>query len=321
MTKISHLSNTHDALHLLRPNLPRYTLCKRDDTRLAFSMSHLSYLEKTLLSVKDSLLVYVLSFWNPDDILVSATLSTVLQGVVRYYQSLVWDIDKHLQHWFRDGSKSFRSVLGVCGAAVSGSQILQFFDRTKYLDSDLDIFLRVAGLLRMGEWLVTQGYRHTSSSENYDALNEEVLHLSRYVASPTVIFIQKVQLVAVDMDPVHHILFDFHSTAVMGFLTCNMVVSVFPRSTHVLKKSYMTKIRTESPTRTKHWKTKYQRRGFRIIHKQSKDVHADLKLGKRSTTDCNSWVIKLDGDLPFCITNSDSYARIAEPGIWRLGTN
>ncbi|KAJ6464316.1 hypothetical protein DFH09DRAFT_1346829 [Mycena vulgaris] len=226
-------------------------------------MSALSAFESTLLCMTDSLLVHLLSFWDPKDILASATLSPVIHGILQHYRQLVWDVDIHFRPWFQNPAE-FRSILRITGAVVSGSQILQFLDRTNYLSSDMDIFLRIGGVTRIGKWLSLQGYRFGSLASDYQTFDVQVQRLSRmlvaqnsslphgppirnvynyqrFVASPSVTYIQKVQLVVVDMDPVHHVLFDFHSTAVMNYMTPDTIVSLFPNSTFVLRKTYVTK--------------------------------------------------------------------------------
>ncbi|KAJ7476315.1 hypothetical protein B0H11DRAFT_1917533 [Mycena galericulata] len=289
----------------------------------------LSFLEKTLLVMDDNLLAYLFSFWDPHDILKFSRSSSVIQGILQQYRQLVWDPDTYFQPWFREPTALFRSTLRETGAIVSGSQILQFFDRIKYLNSDLDIFLRIGGVLQMARWLVRQGYHLTPEQPDYETFHRNVIRVScriltstvnqdtgiravynyqRFVASATVIYYQKIQLIAVDIDPVHHVLYDFHSSkwlsamsqristitaAVMNYMTSDQVVSVFPRSTFILRKSYISKTRNEKRQRTDVWKSKYEERGFRMIHRRSRGQHNDLRQGKRTSTDCHSWIMKL----------------------------
>lgn len=194
----------------------------------------LSRFESILLSVTEPLLIYIISFWDLRDILTCGTLSSVLQNIVRYYKTCVWDPDRFFRPWFKDDAKLFRGILQRCGAVVSGSQILQFFDRTRYFDSDMDIFLRIGGVCEMGCWLTEQGYKFQSISKHYDAFSRSLLRLSnslvsgqgttaeetvkgvfnykRYVATSTVVYLQKIQLVVVDTNPIQHIVFGFHSS-------------------------------------------------------------------------------------------------------------
>ncbi|KAJ6579172.1 hypothetical protein DFH09DRAFT_913344 [Mycena vulgaris] len=239
---------------------------------------------------------------------------------MQQYRKIVWDPDRHFQPWFGDCTEDFRSVLYESGAIVSGSQILQFLDRTTYLNSDMDIFLRIGGVLTMGNWLEARGYSRTCDSEDYvnhfkfqrdviqtacrvitggarlETAVKGVYNYRRFVGSTTDIYNQKIQLVAVDTNPVQHLLFDFHSTAVMNYMSCDTIVSVFPLSTFILRKSYISRTRPESPARISAWKDKYRARGFRLINKRSRGKHGDLKQGKRTSTDRHSWTMTLKGE-------------------------
>ncbi|KAJ6501442.1 hypothetical protein C8R47DRAFT_1211021 [Mycena vitilis] len=342
-------------------------------------MPKLSHLEATLLSAPEPLLLRVVSFWTLWDIINCHALSTTMHGIVRYYKSLAWDPDFHFRPWFIDEPSTFRAMLKDYGAVIAGSQVVQLLDRSKYPDSDMDIFMRSGSVEPMGYWLQHQGYRFQNATPTYDDVGNQaflasirclstklvsnkrkddpvnrVFNYQRYIASRTIIYHQVIQLVAVDMNPIHHIIFDFHSTGVMNYMTADTVVSVFPRSTFLLHKSYSTRNRTERETDAAKWRCKYRDRGFRIIRKRTRGNHTDLKLGKRSSNDRHAWVIRLEPPplrqrefelsllgltVPICpnplygqletdvhfdvmhwrsgATLTDSFARVAEPGIWR----
>ncbi|KAJ7040617.1 hypothetical protein C8F04DRAFT_1253937 [Mycena alexandri] len=241
----------------------------------------LSRLEATLL-YSETVLFRLLSFLSLQDIVVCSSLSSIILNVIRYYKSVVWNPDVFFRPWFNVEPEIFRSTLNICGAVVAGSQINQFLDRTRYENSDMDIFLRIGGLQRMGEWLAAQGYRFVSSSTSYGAFRRTVARLStrlviasasndtvkgvfnyeRYVASTEVVYHQRIQLAVVNMNPIHHVLFDFHSTAVMNHMVSDAVVSVFPRSTFLLCKSYVSKSTPETAERSEQWRAKYRERGW-----------------------------------------------------------
>ncbi|KAJ7157063.1 hypothetical protein C8R43DRAFT_832426, partial [Mycena crocata] len=221
------------------------------------------------------------------DILTCELVSSTFRQIVQYYKSVAWDPDAFLHPWFIDDPAAFRSILKQCGAVVSGSQMIQFFDRTTYHGSDMDIFLRIGGVLPMSGWLENQGYNLISSHNGYPDVKRKVNRLliskmnehpcvqndtvkavhnyQRFIASLTVVYSQKIQLITVDMNPIHHVMFDFHSTAVMNYMTSDAVVAVFPISTFILRKSYTTRCRKETETHTTQWRFKYKDRGFRFI--------------------------------------------------------
>ncbi|KAJ7106080.1 hypothetical protein C8R43DRAFT_863192, partial [Mycena crocata] len=247
----------------------------------------LSSFEANLLSAPEPLLLRILSFWSLQDIITCETLSSAFRNIVGFYRSVAWNADNFFRSWFLDSPSWFRAVLKSCNAVVSGSQLVQFFDRSTYFESDMDIFLRIGSVSRMGVWLECQGYILDCTSQGYHDVSHDVDALltskmtygplmqdntvqsvhnyKRFVASPTVVYLQKIQLVIVDMNPVHHILFDFHSTGVMNYMTFNTVVSVFPVSTFIRRKSYTARSRRESENCTTTWKSKYMTRGFRLV--------------------------------------------------------
>ncbi|KAJ7829047.1 hypothetical protein B0H13DRAFT_1916682 [Mycena leptocephala] len=196
-------------------------------------MGPLSSIESFMLCIHKDLLAHLLSFWDPTDITVFSATSYVAHGLIKHYCELVWDVDTYFQPWFRDGTEKLRNALRQSGAIVSGSQIIQFFDRTKYPGSDMDIFLRIGGVLNMTRWLTAQGYHLDAKTEGYGCLHRALLRTTtrillpnsvpnrpiravynyhRYVASTTSVYYQKIQLVVVDINPVQHVLFDFHSS-------------------------------------------------------------------------------------------------------------
>ncbi|KAJ7815296.1 hypothetical protein B0H13DRAFT_1924266 [Mycena leptocephala] len=133
--------------------------------------------------------------------------------------------DTYFQPWFRDGTEKLRNALRQSGAIVSGSQIIQFFDRTKYPGSDMDIFLRIGGVLNMTRWLTAQGYHLDAKTEGYGCLTEPycgrlpgyycltrahrpiraVYNYHRMLRQQLLCTI-KIQLVVVDINPVQHVL-------------------------------------------------------------------------------------------------------------------
>ncbi|PPQ87265.1 hypothetical protein CVT26_003247, partial [Gymnopilus dilepis] len=136
------------------------------------------------------------------------------------------------RRWFSDVLE-FRRVLRRSGAVISGSFALQYFDRSFYAESDMDMFVRIGGVGPLCEFIRSQGYASVGHSHDYDecvaeggahiikaALNitsfEDPL-LGVYTFQKFVVWasgrvdILQVQVVVVDTEPIEHILFDFHS--------------------------------------------------------------------------------------------------------------
>ncbi|PPQ98377.1 hypothetical protein CVT26_013837 [Gymnopilus dilepis] len=318
---------------------------------------YVSYFESALLRLtKDA----VFGLFHEFDLLslfaVSRT-SRLAHGVYTVYKQTVWNPDNHYRRWFHDVA-SFKELLQQTGGVVSGSFALQFFGRVHYPSSDMDIFLRAAGADDLCNWLREEGYYTDISTDEYAELggsgsshfaravmNKSTFHdplLGVYAFQKTRTSVGgreeelRVQVIIVDADPVQHIIFDFHSTGVMNFLTAFEGVSVFPWSTFVERTSYVCKIRRESEARVSGWTKKYEGRGFSVRAGGTYPA-ASLVRGKRSVGDCCSWTIVFDDCAPRSrgyygtqnihvafevlleesgVVAHGSCIRVAEPYIW-----
>ena len=77
---------------------------------------------------------------------------------VQGYVERAFDINRHLEHFF-DDPFSFRVLQARTNAVVSGSNALQFFDRTHYPKSDLDLYVSgTQSTLEVCQWLQKNGY-------------------------------------------------------------------------------------------------------------------------------------------------------------------
>lgn len=193
----------------------------------------LSLLETVLTRSTPDFLEDFFSIWPITDVFNISRTCFRLRAVYNSYRRTTWDPDTFFSRWFTD-PLTFRCLLGRCDAIISGSQALQFFDRTEYEDSDLDIFMRPAGVIRMSEWLRDAGYGLPTVEEDYffnqrlaDAVREDCDIPSFLPTNMRAVFtfvrtttlpsgrslIKRVQIIVVDIDPVEFITFDFHSSA------------------------------------------------------------------------------------------------------------
>jgi hypothetical protein len=80
-----------------------------------------------------------------------------LHNAYRAYAQRAFSINKRLSRFFRDPVK-FRTVQARGGTLISGSFALQFFDRSFYAESDLDLYLHPGEAKALGTFLVSEGY-------------------------------------------------------------------------------------------------------------------------------------------------------------------
>lgn len=115
---------------------------------------------------------------------------------------------------------------------MSGSQAQQFFDRTYYAKSDMDIYAYHSEVHRISMWLITQGYSRSTGFTRGDFsrrcyVASEGSERTVYPLTSMSVLINhdkyeelwdgtkrklRIQLIGLDVDPVHHILYGFHSS-------------------------------------------------------------------------------------------------------------
>lgn len=79
------------------------------------------------------------------------------------FKKRAFNINRHLQRFFAN-PKAFRSLQARTGTLISGSNALQFLDRTYYPESDLDLFVHPGHSREIGLWLMRhEGYVFTPS--------------------------------------------------------------------------------------------------------------------------------------------------------------
>lgn len=186
---------------------------------------------QTFLDEKEITLI-VTSYWSITDILAVASTCKSICTTLKN----CWDVDALLNRWF-ENAQAFRQMLGQCGAIVSGSTALQYFDRTSYSRSDVDIIIPLAGTYRMGIWLLANDFTFQPRDRDYNDFttsllrvinanprgrnNRPLLKVFDFYAPPfkTQRYLRHVQLIVIYGDPFSHIL-QYHSSKGSMTLTC-----------------------------------------------------------------------------------------------------
>ena len=111
---------------------------------------------------------------SPRSLLRFRRVSRAAQQAVQDYMDRAFNVNKHLSRYFRD-PLAFRSLQARTAAIVSGSFALQFFDRTYYPESDLDIYTHPErSLLDVGLYLQSEGYTFEPYSWQQGRWRDEV---------------------------------------------------------------------------------------------------------------------------------------------------
>ena len=198
----------------------------RQNQEVEFRDVRLSGFNYFLKMASPALVDYMLSFWDVTSVITCGKTNSATRGRILSYMSLEWNLRRHFMDWFRD---DLQEILHKCGAVISGSQAIQFFDRERYPESDVDFFVRLGGADELVKWIVCQGYSITDFSKRYRGnLENKIQELSAKCTGNLTSFEhpilgvinllkprvadKKVQVIIVDVDPIEHVLYGFHSS-------------------------------------------------------------------------------------------------------------
>ena len=88
-------------------------------------------------------------------------------NLYQYLLPIQWDVDRRLRLFVKD-PYGFRSQMAKHDALISGSFVVQYFERVTWKDSDLDVFIKHGESADVfGRYLVSEEeYAQVSSTEN-----------------------------------------------------------------------------------------------------------------------------------------------------------
>ncbi|KIM24573.1 hypothetical protein M408DRAFT_26868 [Serendipita vermifera MAFF 305830] len=278
------------------------------------------------------------------DMLSLRLVCSVVHGAVHGWLPSVYNVENHLAHFF-DDPLSFRILQARTGTIVSGSNALQFFERSYYPNSDLDLYVPCRHTYHVAKWLVTNDYnpvftekqRNILQGTTFASLLEQISRrrISRYHGQPlpgeaeyghsamedVFTFVHqsnpdlKVQMIVIDprSTPIAAVL-HFHSTLVMNFITWDRAYSLFPSATF-LHRSCLTFGDVDKEPRLHDIYHKYWARGFRIPAQPflTTEIAKLFKWGVRTIDDRHSWVIKLNTQELLAAINQDDTAFTPPP--------
>ncbi|PPQ81645.1 hypothetical protein CVT26_013896 [Gymnopilus dilepis] len=236
----------------------------------------------SIACLPDAVIYRLFSFVQLEQLILLSKTCWLTRYLVRFYSIRAWSFYGFFRRWFTD-SRAFQRMLERTRAVISGSQVVQFFDRAYYPESDLDIYVQYG--FRLGGVS-----RRSSSGPITRILN---LEKDETLWDGTTIR-KRIQIIGLDVQPLNHILFEFHSTAVMNFMTANVAVSVFPKLTFIDRMSLALKApkKKNSIDEKLPWQDKYRDRGFHMVH-EGPTSFLETRLGRRSAVDCKSWKMPL----------------------------
>lgn len=108
----------------------------------------------------------IFSFANLASMIRFSMACRTTRAAVQSYMIRAFSINHFLSRYFSD-PVAFRSLQARTSTLISGSSALQFFDRSYYPGSDLDIYVHMNWRRVVGRWLLCEGY--TFVPNNYQA--------------------------------------------------------------------------------------------------------------------------------------------------------
>ncbi|KAH8092523.1 hypothetical protein BXZ70DRAFT_1010836 [Cristinia sonorae] len=262
---------------------------------------------------------------TPLEFLRLARTCRVARAVVQRFieQTFTTKINQILSRFFTD-PVAFRSLQACTGTLISGSVALQFFDRTFYPGSDLDLYIPPQSDRHVLQWFPQNGYRFAPTSAQPKDL-EEAIDQGRVHGFPNDIFHEEeedywsmgtkyikgvytfikpslvenapdlqVQCIVTENAPLDVVL-SFHSTCVMNVISYEKAYCLYPRAT---LHDHHTVINDLPPSSSQPAAlSKYKERGFTICNDIRCDeavVDISFRLWNRSIGDSLCWSIPLD---------------------------
>ncbi|KAI0075740.1 hypothetical protein K474DRAFT_1560967, partial [Panus rudis PR-1116 ss-1] len=220
-----------------------------------------------------------------------ATCRRAHSAVDQYIQRN-WNICRFLSRYFAD-PLGFRQLQAETGTLISGSSALQFFDRTFYPDSDLDLYVPMVYRIEVGNYLMHCGYVYTPSARQNADFHEAVwesriVNVSMNYCAPGVAgvfnFIKsvtnvasgqrwlKVQIIVSPLCPLESVL-RFHSTCVMNVISYAAAYCFYPKATLEKRTSLICQPRSRNRQQAV---DKYGQRGWHMLDLAREGVDVDV---------------------------------------------
>ncbi len=132
----------------------------------------------SILSGEGKIAQAILSRVSPASLLRLSRTCREVQVIVQKYMLEAFDIDRHFSRFFPNPSE-FCSLQASTGAIVSGSNALQFFNRSHYPESDLDVYAPVKSCQIISDFMLGLGYEFVPSSCQLPTFKDTIARRNR----------------------------------------------------------------------------------------------------------------------------------------------
>ncbi|KAJ7750553.1 hypothetical protein B0H16DRAFT_1460658 [Mycena metata] len=313
-----------------------------------------SIIENVLSREDSEFLVLFFRCWDPATIF--------LLGRLNYRLRTAWSISGFLAPWTIPPT-AMLEIMKSAPAIICGPSVMEFFDRSP-ITGPLDVCVNFEGLLPVGQFFIRHGYAfrpngssnvkvfelveaacypegsHKMYGERSTTQEDHCSHDFNFVGEdlPCVV----VHVVRCEL---HRYVFASHSTGLMNYISDSLAISVFPRSTFLKRKTFVSS-QERLPGADDTVSTEMLRlKGYRSVHGMFRVIGAvdrvdsDAECGPRWIGDDQCWTIgttwmvsaadplnlaaRCEGpafdavDWQHGVTRHGSYLRVVEPYLWR----
>ncbi|KAF7975584.1 hypothetical protein HWV62_9297 [Athelia sp. TMB] len=194
---------------------------------------------------------------GPEDLAAFARISTLGRDTVHGYQTIAFNINKHLLPYMPLPSL-FRDVQLRTGTLIAGSHALRFFLRISDADTDLNIYVNRGHAYEVGQHLIDkQGYKflpwgptgpqlfgnQESDGRLWDEYGDVIggdgqplyskqsIHAAFRFTKVCPDGVSRVISMSVAVHSAVHLILNMHTTCIMNLISSHFAISLYPRST------------------------------------------------------------------------------------------
>lgn len=224
-----------------------------------------------------------------DSIIALSQTCKRLSNLYKRIQPAQWNIDRRLKEYFNDPSH-VRSLMGEFDALISGHFVVEYFERTKFPQRSLDIYIKGAKAARFVPRLIQKdGYLRKMPTQPFILSHgvEEFLHYERESSTGP----KQLRIGITRVAPIVAIInLARHSTVCVNIISWNKAYAVFPKSSFISHKGFLAHVLDGI------LRDEYSRYGWRIQDVQwREDERRDRSFGlTRRVGDKYTWIILLD---------------------------
>ena len=126
----------------------------------------------------------IFSCLSPPTIIRCGRTCRAIYVATKDFNNRAYTINRHLSRFFNN-PEGFRSLQAQTAALISGSNALQFLNRSHYTDSDLDVFVYPNTVRDIGRWLINhEGYSFTPRPDQSLEFEVAALEMSPVPGEP-----------------------------------------------------------------------------------------------------------------------------------------